>query len=192
MEALLNFAQPLDSELLDRCINAVYTGTPADRDQAQRVLTQLQERINSEDASAALNWFRVDLLLEQGSNVHTKFYALQILDACIKYRWRTLPREQCDGIKNFIVNLVIRLSSDEALLRGNKLFISKLNLILVQVIKQEWPHNWPSFISDVVNASKANETLCENNMAILKILSEEVFDFSKLAGWSNWLAGQAG
>jgi len=179
MEALLNFAQPLDSELLDRCINAVYTGTPADRDQAQRVLTQLQERINSEDASAALNWFRVDLLLEQGSNVHTKFYALQILDACIKYRWRTLPREQCDGIKNFIVNLVIRLSSDEALLRGNKLFISKLNLILVQVIKQEWPHNWPSFISDVVNASKANETLCENNMAILKILSEEVFDFSK-------------
>ena len=65
MDALLNFAQPLNSELLDRCVNAVYTGTPAERDQAQRVLTQLQERINSEDASAALNWFRVDLILEQ-------------------------------------------------------------------------------------------------------------------------------
>ena len=39
---------------------------------------------------------------------------------------------------------------------------------------QEWPHNWPSFISDIVNAGKANETLCENNMLILKLLSEEV------------------
>mmetsp|Transcript_6441 Transcript_6441/g.15770 ORF Transcript_6441/g.15770 Transcript_6441/m.15770 type:complete len:1079 (-) Transcript_6441:407-3643(-) len=179
MEALLNFSQPLDSDLLDRCVRSVYEGTPAERDQAQRVLTQLQERINSEDASAALNWFRVDLILEQGTNPHTKFYALQILDACIKYRWRTLPREQCEGIKNFIVNLVIKLSSDEVTLRGQKLFISKLNLILVQVVKQEWPHNWPSFIADVVNASKANETLCENNMAILKLLSEEVFDFSR-------------
>lgn len=179
MEALLNFAQPLDSELLNRCVEAVYTGTPAERDQAQRVLTQLQERINSEDASAALNWFRVDLILEQPNNPNTKFFALQILDACIKYRWRTLPRQQCDGIKDFIVNLVIKLSSDEALLRGQRLFINKLNLILVQVIKQEWPRNWPTFISDVVNASKANETLCENNMSILKLLSEEVFDFSK-------------
>lgn len=39
---------------------------------------------------------------------------------------------------------------------------------------QEWPHNWPTFISDIVNAGKANETLCENNMLILKLLSEEV------------------
>lgn len=179
MEGLLNFAQPLDSELLNRCVEAVYTGTPAERDQAQRVLSQLQERINSEDASAALNWFRVDLILEQNNNPNTKFFALQILDACIKYRWRTLPREQCEGIKNFVVNLVIKLSSDEALLRGQRLFINKLNLILVQVIKQEWPQNWPTFIVDVVNASKANATLCENNMAILKLLSEEVFDFSK-------------
>jgi hypothetical protein len=35
-------------------------------------------------------------------------------------------------------------------------------------------HNWPTFISEIVNASKAHETLCENNMIILKLLSEEV------------------
>jgi len=29
-----------------------------------------------------------------------------------------------------------------------------------------------------VGASKTNESLCQNNMAILKLLSEEVFDFS--------------
>ena len=44
---------------------------------------------------------------------------------------------------------------------------------------QEWPHKWPNFVPDIVGASKTSETLCENSMAILKLLSEEVFDFSK-------------
>lgn len=45
-------------------------------------------------------------------------------------------------------------------------------------MKREWPKNWESFIPDIVGASKTNESLCQNNMAILKLLSEEVFDFS--------------
>ena len=45
--------------------------------------------------------------------------------------------------------------------------------------KQEWPHNWPTFISEIVSSSETSEALCENNMRILKLLSEEVFDFSK-------------
>lgn len=57
--------------------------------------------------------------------------------------------------------------------------MSKLNLTLVQILKQEWPHNWPSFIPDLVGSSKTSEVLCENNMQILKLLSEEIFDFSR-------------
>lgn len=48
----------------------------------------------------------------------------------------------------------------------------------MQVLKREWPKNWESFIPDIVGASKTNESLCQNNMTILKLLSEEVFDFS--------------
>ena len=51
-------------------------------------------------------------------------------------------------------------------------------MILVQILKREWPKNWPTFIGDIVGASKTNESLCQNNMIILKLLSEEVFDFS--------------
>ena len=47
------------------------------------------------------------------------------------------------------------------------------------MLKQEWPHRWPSFVPDLVGASKTSETLCENSMVILKLLSEEVFDFSR-------------
>lgn len=48
----------------------------------------------------------------------------------------------------------------------------------LQILKQEWPKHWPTFISDIVGASRTSESLCQNNMAILKLLSEEVFDFS--------------
>ena len=47
-----------------------------------------------------------------------------------------------------------------------------------QILKREWPKNWTSFIPDIVGASKSNESMCQNNMVILKLLSEEVFDFS--------------
>lgn len=51
--------------------------------------------------------------------------------------------------------------------------------MVFQVVKQDWPQKWPSFIPDLVGASKTSETLCENSMIILKLLSEEVFDFSR-------------
>ena len=59
-----------------------------------------------------------------------------------------------------------------------KTYLNKLNLILVAILKREWPKNWESFIPDIIGASKTNESLCQNNMVILKLLSEEVFDFS--------------
>jgi exportin-1 len=57
-------------------------------------------------------------------------------------------------------------------------FVHSLIGIFYQILKHEWPRNWPTFISDIVGASKTSEALCQNNMAILKLLSEEVFDFS--------------
>jgi len=64
-------------------------------------------------------------------------------------------------------------------LEREKVFVQRLNIVLVQILKQEWPQNWPSFIPDLVGAAKTSESLCENNMVILQLLSEEVFDFSK-------------
>jgi len=43
-------------------------------------------------------------------------------------------------------------------------------LSLVQILKQEWPEKWPNFIPEIVQASKSSEALCQNNMAILKLL----------------------
>ncbi|EFA79631.1 exportin 1 [Heterostelium album PN500] len=172
MENILNFNETLDINLLDNIVNAVYHSTNAkEREQAQKVLGQFQEHPDS--------WMRVDSILTLSNNPQTRFFALLILESLIKYKWKALPREQCDGIKNFIVRLIITLSSDPQSFAREKQLLNKLDIIFVQILKKEWPHHWSSFVPEIVNSSRTNEYLCENNMNILKILSEEIFNFSE-------------
>ena len=170
METILNFNEPLDVTALDKVVDAFYRGSGNEQQMAQKLLTQFQEHPDA--------WTRVDYILEYSSNTSTKYIGLQILEKLIQTRWKVLPRDQCEGMKSYIVSLIIKKSQDDQLLNKEKTYVNKLNLILVQILKQEWPHNWPTFIPEIVGASKTNETLCENNMKILKLLSEEIFDYS--------------
>ncbi|XP_065832637.1 exportin-1-like [Oscarella lobularis] len=170
IDNLLDFSQKLDIALLDRVVSSLYSGAKQEQQEAQRVLTELKQHPEA--------WTRVDTILEFSGSMETKYYGLQILEAVIRQRWKILPREQCEGIKKYIVGLIIKSSSNGELMQRQKVYLSKLNMILVEILKHEWPRNWPTFISDIVGASKTSEMLCQNNMVILKLLSEEVFDFS--------------
>jgi len=160
-----------DVAALDQVISVAYDPVDPSRAAANKALMQLQETPDL--------WTKADAIIEQAKNPQARFFGLQVLDDAIKARWKILPQEQRDGIKNYVVGKIITMSQDEQTLHQEKVFISKLNLTLVEILKQEWPHNWPSFISDLVGSSKSSEVLCENNMQILKLLSEEVFDFSR-------------
>ncbi|GAA6084735.1 exportin-1 [Tachysurus ichikawai] len=167
---LLDFSQKLDINLLDNVVNSMYYDVGSQQRLAQEVLTNLKDHPDA--------WTRVDTILEFSQNMKTKYYALQILETVIKTRWKILPRNQCEGIKKYVVGLIIKTSSDASVVEKEGVYLAKLNMILVQILKQEWPKHWPTFISDIVGASRTSESLCQNNMIILKLLSEEVFDFS--------------
>jgi len=169
-QKLLDFNEKLDIALLDNVVSSLYSSVGEEQKAAQQVLTSLKEHPDA--------WTRVDTILEYSQNQQTKYYALQILENVIKTRWKALPRPQCEGVKKYIVCLIIKTSSDAELVEKEKVYVAKLNMILVHILKHEWPKNWPSFIADIVGASQSNESLCQNNMQILKLLSEEVFDFS--------------
>ncbi|KAH9607356.1 hypothetical protein KSS87_020127 [Heliosperma pusillum] len=167
-EKLRDLSQPIDVPLLDATVAAFYgTGSKDERAAADQILRELQ---NNPDM-----WLQVVHILQSSQNLNTKFFALQVLEGVIKYRWNALPAEQRDGMKNYISEL----SRDEASFRRERLYVNKLNVILVQILKHDWPARWQSFIPDLVNAAKTSETICENCMVILKLLSEEVFDFSR-------------
>ncbi|KAH9171526.1 CRM1 C terminal-domain-containing protein [Lactarius sanguifluus] len=146
---------------------ALYSGSGGkDQQVAQQVLTQFQEHPDA--------WTRVPDIMERSSYSQTKFIGLQILERLVNTRWKTLPEAQRQGVRNFVVGITVKIASDEATLRREKTYINKLNLALVQILKQEWPHNWPTFIPELVESCKTNLALCENNMVILRLLSEEL------------------
>ena len=61
----------------------------------------------------------------------------------------------------------------------NQHLLTKLNATLVSIVKQEWTVGWNNFISDICQTAQQSQNKCENVLNILKLLSEEVFDFSK-------------
>jgi exportin-1 len=89
-----------------------------------------------------------------------------------------MPEADRGGLKAFVVGLCVE-QAQKPRSPPQRTFLNKTNLVLVQVLKQDWPHNWPQFIPDIVASSKTGgPDLCENNMNILRLLSEEIFDFS--------------
>eukprot|EP00818_Percolomonas_sp_WS_P000424 CAMPEP_0117443390 /NCGR_PEP_ID=MMETSP0759-20121206/4670_1 /TAXON_ID=63605 /ORGANISM="Percolomonas cosmopolitus, Strain WS" /LENGTH=1065 /DNA_ID=CAMNT_0005235363 /DNA_START=185 /DNA_END=3382 /DNA_ORIENTATION=+ len=171
MNQILDFSAPLDVQLLDRIVGAMYQGNPNEIQQANEILTKFQQHANS--------WTKVIQILQQSSSHQTKIFAVQILNQTIRYKWNILPDNQQVGMKNFLVNIIIEMTKKSSTDAASKLLLQKLNESLIQIVKKEWPTKWPNFIPELVQSSRESEALCENNMKLLKLLSEEVFDFSK-------------
>lgn len=170
MEGILDFSKDLDLDLFDKVVETFYKSGP-DQRQAQLVLNQFQENPDS--------WKRADAILSLSKNAQSKYIALSCLNKLIQYRWKTIPETERVGIRNFIVDMIIALCDDEQIFKTERALINKIDLTLVSVLKQEWPHNWPQFIPEIVMSSRSSFNVCENNMIILKLMSEEVFDFSQ-------------
>lgn len=82
---------------------------PPQRASAEKLLKAYQDHPDA--------WSRVDGILEKASTQQTKFFALQILESVIKFRWGALPAEQREGIKNYVSNLIIKYATNEAMFR---------------------------------------------------------------------------
>ncbi|KAJ3967974.1 Crm1-F1 [Lentinula raphanica] len=169
-QSISDFSQELDISLLDRVVLTFFTGSGPEQQAAQLALTQFQEHPDA--------WTRVPEILQKSTYSQTKYIGLQILEKLISTRWKSLPDNQRQGVRNFLVSVTIQVASDEITARKEKVYLNKLNLVMVQVLKQEWPHNWPTFISELVESSTSSLALCENNIVLLRLLSEEIFDFS--------------
>lgn len=71
------------------------------------------------------------------------------------------------------------MSDDEAVVSEQSHLLTKLNATLVGIVKQEWQISCQTFISDLCQSASQSQNRCENVLKILRLLSEEVFDFSK-------------
>ena len=170
MDSILDFSKDLDIAALDAVVETFYRGKGEDQRQAQVILTKFQDHPDA--------WTRADKILQFARDTETKYIGLSILNNLIKTKWKALPPDQRLGIRNFIASMIISMCDNDTQFVNERALINKCDLTLVQIVKQEWPHNWPNFIPEIVQSSKAGFNVCENNMIILKLLSEEIMDFS--------------
>lgn len=141
---------------------------------ANKVLNQFQEQPES--------FSYCDFILENSQNIYTKVFALGIIENAIKTKWNLLEENNRIAIRNFIVDILIKNVTDNNSFAKNSFFINKLNIVLVLIAKNEWTTTWTNFISELCTSSKTNQNLCENNMKVLQLLSEEINEF-----WKNSL-----
>ena len=161
MESLLDFNnQNFDVALLDQVTEFFFDGSHALHSQAHDCINNLQNHPQA--------WTRVDGILERSSKSETKFLALRILQLTIELRWKTLDANTRQGIRNYMITKILTLvTALDGPTKGDReaqSLLRKLNECLVAVLKQEWPHNWPGFIDEMVSSGKSSEPICENNM----------------------------
>lgn len=171
MDAILDFSADLDVPLFDSIVSTFYNAHGPAQKEALLVLSRFQEN--------PLLWTRADKILSSSANPHAKYIALSCLNNLILSRWKTIPASDRVGIRDFIVNMIIALCDDQRVFDSERALINKIDLTLVSILKQEWPHNWPQFMPEIVASSRSSFNVCENNMIILKLLAEEVFYYSQ-------------
>lgn len=172
---LLDASRPFDKgtvAVLDSVIDAMFDSNNShNREAAHKILEQFRTMPDT--------WKHVAVILSHSNNANTKFFAIQVLQACIQSRWNVLPQEEKMGIRQYVSELVIKLSMDEEACNRERHFLTKINETLIQIVKREWPDRWEGFISEICRASQVSQSICENNMRLLNMLSEELFDFGE-------------
>lgn len=178
MNSLINSNNQLDLDKLDDLVFVFFNRRGEEQINAGKILTAFQEDVNS--------WQFTDMILQNGKLIQTKFIALSILDNLINTRWNILPTDQQLGIRNFVIGMILSLCSNENAISTDssvdpniklqKELIQKADLILVQIIKKNWSS---TLINELIESSKTSIKVCENNLHILKLISEEIFDYSE-------------
>ncbi|KAK1443825.1 armadillo-like helical protein [Babesia gibsoni] len=172
---LIDPAHPFNEGMvlvLDSVIEAMFDSSNShNREAAHKILEQFRTMPDT--------WKHVAMILSHSNNVNTKFFAIQVLQACIQSRWNVLPQEERMGIRQYVSELVIKLCMDDEACTRERHFLTKINETLIQIVKREWPDRWEGFIPEICRASQVSQNLCENNMRLLNMLSEELFDFGE-------------
>src|ERR1700742_4998732 len=97
---------------LDATVKAFQEGKGDVQKQAQQKLNEFK---SNQDA-----WLLAGRILQEATYMPTKYVGLQVRDEVVNTRWKVLPREQCLGIRNFVVNQILEASQTEQSLKSNK------------------------------------------------------------------------
>lgn len=163
--SLYNSDNTLNVEEFDKLILDALNPKSITKNQSEKQLMEFREESES--------WRYVDTILKNTKQRQSALYALMILDDVVKTKWLAFENDQKDNIKSYVVQLIISTYSDD------KIIVNKLNHILIQILKMEWPNRWSTFIPEIINTANTDVKFCKNTLEILRILIDEL-SFSEM------------
>ncbi|KAM3862783.1 exportin-5 [Diretmus argenteus] len=124
--------------------------------------------------------FCVPCGLQLADNAQTgivRHFGLQILEHVIKFRWNNMPQPEKVQLKDCAIQL---LSGTYSILEEERYIKDVLSRIIVEMIKREWPQNWPDMLKEMEALTSLGEAQTELVMLILLRLAEDVITFQTL------------
>lgn len=178
-ERILQTSSAVDVEAFDMAVNVLSRGSAAEVMDIQEVLTEFK--------ASPVAFYSAIMLLTTSKLMGTQFFALQVIDEQINFFWNALDDETRSNVRNTIITAIGQECTSFQQVRQSKVLLTKLNSTLVSIAKREWPVRWPDFIKDVCMSAKPDHPMVENNLNLLRIVGEEVFDFGSKTLTSRWV-----
>uniref|UniRef100_A0A8C6UXA7 Exportin 5 n=1 Tax=Neogobius melanostomus TaxID=47308 RepID=A0A8C6UXA7_9GOBI len=107
-----------------------------------------------------------------------RHFGLQILEHVIKYRWNNMQVNEKVQLKDCAMQLLSTGTS--SVLQEESHIKDVLSRITVEMIKREWPQNWPDMLKEMEALTSQGEAQTELVMLILLRLAEDVITFQTL------------
>lgn len=117
-------------------------------------------------------WKFTEQVLNSNSSDYAKMIACEGLKQFIDHYWKTESQEARFYIFQYIKQ--IALFGTES--HFSKELLTYINKCLIHMLLLEWPQMDPNFLEDLFNASKTSLAAAENDLTILVLLCQQIFD----------------
>ena len=101
-----------------------------------------------------------------------RHFGLQLMEHCIKYRWTQMSQSEKIFIKENAMKLL--REGTEPILQEQSHIKDALSRIIVEMIKREWPQQWPTLLAELSQVCTSGESQTEIVLLVFLRLVEDV------------------
>uniref|UniRef100_A0A8B9JME2 Exportin 5 n=1 Tax=Astyanax mexicanus TaxID=7994 RepID=A0A8B9JME2_ASTMX len=117
-------------------------------------------------------------LADKSQTPVVRHFGLQTLEHVIKFQWNNMPQQDKVHLKNCSMELLS--CGTYPILEEESHIKDALSRIVGEMIKREWPQQWPDMLTEMETLTSYGETQTELVMLILLRLAEDVITFQTL------------
>ena len=128
----------MDCASIESHVGTFYGGSQAQMAAADAALAPARD--------LARPWELLMALRAQGASTPTIMWCAALIDGWIRRRWKWLAMEERAACKAALAPIVIAASAVAADTKEGEICAAKLEGMLVQLLKQDWPEGWPDFL----------------------------------------------